>query len=61
MSKPVSNKTSLKELTDKLAQVDLSEIDFKNAGSWPKAGKIAAWSIAVILTAIAGYLLYLSP
>lgn len=61
MSKPVSNKTSLKELTDKLSQVDLSEIDFKNAGSWPKAGKIAAWSIAVILTAIAGYLLYLSP
>lgn len=62
MTKPVSeNKTNFKELLEKLSQIDLNEIDLKNAGSWPKAGKIAAWSVAVIVTAIIGYLLYLSP
>lgn len=62
MAKPATDKeTSLKELIGKLSQINLSEIDFKNAGSWPKAGKITAWSFAVILTAIVAYLLYLSP
>ncbi|WP_086479539.1 type 4a pilus biogenesis protein PilO [Oceanospirillum sanctuarii] len=62
MSKSASEKKpGLKELLEKLSQVDLNEIDFKNAGSWPKGGKITAWSIAVIVTAIVGYLLYLSP
>lgn len=62
MAKPATDKkTNLKELIGKLSQTNLSEIDFKNAGSWPKAGKITAWSFAVILTAIVAYLLYLSP
>lgn len=62
MTKPATDKkTNLKELIGKLSQINLSEIDFKNAGSWPKAGKITAWSFAVMLTAIVAYLLYLSP
>lgn len=52
---------NLQEMLEKLSQVDLNEIDFKNAGSWPKAGKIAAWTIAVIVTAVVGYMLHIAP
>lgn len=62
MSKPASDsRFNLQELLEKLSQIDLNEIDFKNAGSWPKAGKITTWILAVILTAIIGYLLYIAP
>lgn len=59
--KTPGKKIDPKELMEKLSQVDLNDIDFKNAGSWPKAGKISAWAVAVILTAILGHLLYLAP
>lgn len=62
MSKTASgNRKKQTDLLEKLAQLDLSEIDFKNAGSWPRMGKIAAWITVGMLTALAVYLLYLSP
>ncbi|WP_417598723.1 type 4a pilus biogenesis protein PilO [Oceanospirillum sp.] len=51
----------LKTLLERLLQTDLTEIDFRSAGSWPKAGKVLAWILTVIITALPGYLLYLSP
>jgi len=54
-------KYPLKTLLENLSQTDLSEIDFRNAGSWPKAGKVLTWILTAIITALPGYLLYLSP
>ncbi|OOV86113.1 type 4a pilus biogenesis protein PilO [Oceanospirillum linum] len=54
-------KYPLKKLLEKLSQTDLTEIDFSSAGSWPKAGKVLAWILTAIITALPGYLLYLSP
>lgn len=51
----------LQPLMERLSQVDLNEIDFKNAGSWPRAGKITAWSLILLVTLLLGYLLYIAP
>lgn len=61
MSDRNSQKNNYKVWLEKLSQVNLNEIDFKNAGSWPKAGKISAWVLAVLVTLTIGNFLYLSP
>ncbi|OPX54497.1 type IV pilus assembly protein PilO [Oceanospirillum multiglobuliferum] len=51
----------LKAIQVYLAQVDLNDIDFKSAGSWPLAGRISASILVFVIALILGYFLYLSP
>lgn len=49
------------KLKDDMANINLEEIDFKNAGSWPLAGRIFTLCIIFFLSLTAGYFLYLEP
>lgn len=61
MSRKPDIRAQLQNLMQQLAAVDLNNIDFKNAGSWPKAGKISAWVLIAAAALTAGYLLMLAP
>lgn len=58
---PDSNKADLSQLAQRLSNIDLQEIDFKNAGSWPKIGKLLFLALIFSLTLLLGYFLYLLP
>lgn len=60
-AKSQKKRIDLNALRESLAQIDLNEIDFKSAGSWPLAGRVSACLIIFILTLVLGYLLYLAP
>ena len=52
---------SWNKLKNDMAHIDLEEIDFKNAGSWPLSGRIFTLVLIFILTLTLGYILYIKP
>ena len=46
---------SLAESIEKLNELDFSEIDFNNMGSWPLAGRIFVLVLVVALIVAGGY------
>ncbi|WP_028301285.1 type 4a pilus biogenesis protein PilO [Oceanospirillum beijerinckii] len=49
------------KLKNKIVNIDLAEIDFKNAGSWPRPGRFLTLITIFTLTLILGYQLYIKP
>lgn len=43
-----------------LQELDLSELDLQNIGSWPLVVKVAAWVLAFIVVLVLGYYLVIS-
>lgn len=56
-----SRSQKLQQALKNLSQIKLDEIDFKNAGSWPRAGKVTAWAVTALVTLIVGYWFYIAP
>ncbi|WP_337842170.1 type 4a pilus biogenesis protein PilO [Rheinheimera sp.] len=44
-----------------LSELDLSELDFSNMGSWPKAGRMALAALLALLVVIGSYLFLVDP
>jgi type IV pilus assembly protein PilO len=46
---------AFQDVVRELRELDVSELNFENIGSWPLLVKLAAWILAFVLCVVAGY------